>query len=119
MKKYKLPWPPSANHYWFLVACKGGGRKVIGKKGKQYRQDVKDILGDVTPLKTRLKVSIYAYPPDRRKRDLDNMLKASLDALEEANAFEDDNQIDELHVYRREVIKGGSMTISIEEIKNG
>ena len=114
---YELPWPPSANHYWFLVACKGGGRKVIGKKGKLYREAVKAVVGPVIASEERLIVSIDAYPPDRRKRDLDNILKASLDALEEAGVYTDDNLIDELHVYRKEVVKEGKIIVTLEECK--
>ena len=36
--KINLPWPPSVNHYWFIVATKGRARKVIGKKGKTVQR---------------------------------------------------------------------------------
>jgi len=117
LETFELPWPPSANHYWFIVACKGGGRKVIGKKGKDFRKGVQELIGDRIPLEGRLKVEIEVYPPDRRKRDLDNVLKATLDALEDAKVYLDDNQIDCLIVNRREVVKGGKMEVKIYEIK--
>lgn len=56
----------------------------------------------------RLTVALVAYPPDRRARDLDNILKAALDALQHAQAFDDDSQIDRLIVDRGEVRKGES-----------
>lgn len=40
-------------------------------------------------------------PPDRRKRDLDNLLKSLLDGLEGAGVFKDDAQIDDLQIVRR------------------
>lgn len=116
--KINLPWPPSVNHYWFIVACKGGGRKVIGKKGKVFREEVREIFGAHNEKQQvgRLSVRIEAYPPDRRKRDLDNLLKATLDALEQAGAYEDDSQIDDLRIIRKDVCKPGKLEITVEEI---
>jgi crossover junction endodeoxyribonuclease RusA len=118
--KYKeeleIPWPPSVNHYWFIVSCKGGGRKVLGKRGKDFRQEVQSILGNRVPRKERFKLSIEAYPPDRRKRDLDNVFKATLDSLEHGGLYEDDNQIDEIHIYRKDIVKEGKLKILIEEL---
>lgn len=118
MKKvsFSLPYPPSANHYWFIVACKGGGRKVLGKKGKEYRESVKTALRGSQELSGRLKLTVSAHAPDRRKRDLDNILKALLDSMEDAGIYKDDNQIDEIHVFRSEPIKGGQVDIELEEI---
>ena len=64
----------------------------------------------------RIKVTIEAFPPDRRTRDLDNILKALFDALCHAGAYEDDSQIDEIHILRRDVLKGGKVMVSLEEI---
>jgi crossover junction endodeoxyribonuclease RusA len=48
----------------------------------------------------RLRVEIIAFQPDQRRRDLDNMLKAPLDALQACGAYHDDSQIDELIICR-------------------
>ena len=65
----------------------------------------------------RLAVSMVACPPDRRARDLDNVLKATLDALTHAGVWLDDSQIDLLSVERAQVVKGGELrvTISVKE----
>lgn len=92
----KLPWPPSVNHYWFQK----GNRRFIGKKGKQFREDVKNIFEDllISGFKDtdRLQLIMVVVPPDKRKRDLDNLLKAPLDALQHAGVYKDDSQIDVL-----------------------
>ena len=68
---------------------------------------------DYATLKDRLSVEITLYPPDRRKRDLDNYLKGTLDALTHAGLWEDDSQIDTLSIQRGLVVKNGYVDVSI------
>ena len=107
-----LPYPPTVNTYW----RKFNNRMVISPKGRQYRKDVMQILEGCETLHGRLKVTIIATMPDRRKRDLDNILKSLLDAMDHAGVFDDDEQIDQLHVFRNGVEKPGYVAISIEEL---
>lgn len=67
------------------------------------------------PLEGRLTVCLNAYPPDQRKRDLDNLLKQTLDALQHAGIFKDDAQIDEILIRRGLSCKGGRMLVQITE----
>jgi len=95
----ELPWPPSANTYW----RRNGSRYFISKKGQDYRDYViKEcyIYAGLFHEDSRLSVSIDAFPPDKRKRDLDNLFKSVLDSLQAAALFPDDNQIDELSIRR-------------------
>lgn len=95
-----LPWPPSVNTYWRSVP--GQGVK-ISAAGRAYRKTVKGLVleqGNRRMRPGRLGMRITAYMPDRRRRDLDNILKAPLDALEHAGVYEDDGLIDTLHVHR-------------------
>lgn len=64
-------------------------------------------------LTERLSVSIQLWPPDKRRRDIDNVLKALLDALEAANVFADDGQIDNLSISRKGTRKGGGCVVSV------
>lgn len=118
-----LPWPPSVNHYW--APAKQGGMR-IGPRGKAYRAAVVAALADQGhwlivfagqrgPLyAARLRVLVLAYPPDRIRRDIDNLGKAALDALESAGIYQDDSQIDDLHIIRRQVDPPGRLEITIE-----
>ncbi len=108
----ELPYPPSVNHYWY----RNGNRSFLGKKGKQFREDVQTLYGGCTPHEGRLQVEVMMYPPDRRKRDVDNVLKPLLDALEHADIFLDDAQIDALSISRGDIEKGGRITVAITEI---
>lgn len=107
----ELPYPPSVNHYW----GQAGNHRFIGKKGKEFRERVMDAVNEagIQALEGRLTVHVALYPPDRRKRDIDNVLKSLLDACEHAGCYENDSQIDELHIIRRDVIKDGACTIVI------
>ena len=68
------------------------------------------------PLTGRVAVRIEAQPPDRRVRDLDNLLKAPLDALTHAGLWVDDSQIDELTIMRLPPLSGGSLRVVVVEI---
>jgi crossover junction endodeoxyribonuclease RusA len=57
-----------------------------------------------------------AFPPDRRRRDLDNIQKPVLDALEHAAVYEDDSQIDLLITRRREVTSPGRIEVRLSEM---
>lgn len=61
----------------------------------------------------RLSVEIDAHPPDRRRRDLDNLQKPLLDALEYAGVYEDDSQIDRLVSRRCAVASPGYVFVRI------
>ena len=64
----------------------------------------------------RLEVDIEAHPPDRRKRDLDNLLKPVLDVLQDYGMFADDEQIDVLRIRRREIAQPGHVRVHISEL---
>ena len=94
-----LPWPPTANTYW----RRRGNTYFISPKGIEFRNLTAVTcfhLQEFFTEKERLKVEIEAYPPDKRKRDIDNLNKCILDSLQKANVFPDDNQIDYLLIKR-------------------
>jgi len=63
----------------------------------------------------RLRVEIEVYPPDRRRRDIDNVQKALLDALEHGGAYRDDSQLVKLEIEKGEPIPGGRTLVRIEK----
>jgi crossover junction endodeoxyribonuclease RusA len=111
---FELPWPPTANTYW----RRNGSRYFISTRGKDYRDYVSKVCYPYAGLFVsgeRIKLSIDAFPPDRRIRDLDNLFKSVLDSIQAAKIFENDNQIDELSI-RRMPWMDGKIIVSISSI---
>ena len=107
----ELPFPPSVNHLWRRV----GHRTIVSREGRSYRTAVRRALlaRGVRPLEGRLAVEIDVHPPDRRRRDLDNIQKALLDSMAHGGAYADDAQIDRLTVIRRGVVAGGKVRVRL------
>ena len=59
--------------------------------------------------------------PDKRKRDLDNMLKVVNDLLEWLQIFRDDSLVHEIHARKCGPEKPGSVIVNIEKltVRNG
>jgi crossover junction endodeoxyribonuclease RusA len=108
-----LPYPPSVNHYWRRV----GPRTLISREGRTFRKNVCALLGGGGPRKPpsggRIALAMDAFPPDRRRRDLDNIQKPVLDALEHAGIYADDSQIDLLLTRRRDVVRNGRLRVDV------
>jgi len=67
-------------------------------------------------LGVKLKVKIWVYPPDKRRRDLDNICKCVLDSVQKAGIIDDDYNIDCLILERREVVSKGRIILEIREL---
>jgi crossover junction endodeoxyribonuclease RusA len=117
MINVRLSWPPSVNNYYAVVR----GRKILSKRGRDYKKQCKFELMVQRPLRglrTRLEVAIDAYPPDNRKRDIDNLCKPVLDALQDYGMF-NDAQIDDLRIRRLETQKGaGFVRVRVSQIES-
>ncbi len=87
---FDLPWPPSANHYW---GRRKGGGTYVASAGIAYREDVAMLLEGKRKIEGEVTVAFIAYPPDKRKRDIDNIEKAMYDALTLAGIYDDDCKI--------------------------
>jgi crossover junction endodeoxyribonuclease RusA len=112
--RVRLPWPPSINHYY--RRCRG--MIFISEEGMQFRADVLDAwqrqTGDVTFGHWRLlALRLTAVFPDDIERDLDNLLKATLDALQHAGAYRNDAKIKLLIVEQGRVEKPGWLDLTI------
>ena len=92
-----LPWPPTVNTYYRMV----NNRMIISSAGRLYRSVV---AAEVMTHRNRetylceLAMTVSLYPPDKRKRDADNVIKALWDAMTKAGVYLDDSQIKDYRV---------------------
>jgi len=115
-----LPFPPTGNH----SVKHGGGRHYSTQEVKTYRSKVAALvqateaeLMSCSEYMAPLAVTCEVFPPDNRRRDLDNTWKTLADALTHANVWQDDSQIIDLHLVRGEVRQGGQVVVSISEVE--
>jgi Holliday junction resolvase RusA-like endonuclease len=110
----ELPYPPSVNHYWRRV----GPRTLISREGRRFRERVLDILAarPVETLAGPLAVEMEVFPPDRRRRDLDNLQKAVLDALQHGGFYGDDSQGVRLLAEKGPPVAGGKTLVRIRNL---
>lgn len=111
--KLTVPFPPSVNTYWGFK----GSRRFLTSRAKVFKDAVAAEFvryGHEGFGTARLAVTIKLYPPDRRVRDIDNVVKSTLDALCQSGVFVDDGQIDVLTVTREQVVKWGAAEIILE-----
>lgn len=108
-----LPFPPTVNSYWRRV----GNRTVLSRRAREYRAAAVAACAEQSAPRlgtARVRVTVVAYPPDRRRRDLDNLHKGVLDALAFARVIDDDSQIDELIITRAYPEPKGRVIVTIE-----
>jgi crossover junction endodeoxyribonuclease RusA len=102
------------------VIVRGHTRVLLSKQARDYHAMVRRrAMLDGWPTFTdmdRLEVIIHARPPDRRARDLDNLLKATLDAVVKAGLIPNDSQIDKLAILRGTPIPKGSLTVGVARL---
>ena len=105
-----LPYPPSVNHLWLRTR-----RGVhLSKEGRLYKQQVAELVrtvGKPRLYERMVRVELVLYPPDARRRDLDNVLKILLDSLTYARVWHDDEQVDQISIRRGEPAKSSGQCL--------
>ena len=114
----KLAFPPSVNHYWLHVPKRG---VVLSREARAYRLSVQnDVfmqLGfNVQPIVLPVSVALLLYPPDKKRRDIDNYTKGLFDSLTSAGVWLDDSQVKDLRISWKKPEKGGYAFVTIKTI---
>lgn len=113
----RMPFPPSVNSYWRNV----GGRMVLSAGARKFHDRAlcameKQIGGRHELFCGPVRVEAVLHPPDRRTRDLDNYLKAMLDACTRAGIWTDDSLVREIRIAFGEVRRPGLARLRIWDI---
>lgn len=118
MYQVLLPLPPTANQRLMPVYQKGHLRLIKSTAYRKWQEacvyKVKSDLGQFTQLTEDVHLTVIAHFPDRRTRDLDNLLKGTCDVLTMAGVYDDDSHITDIHIQRGEIFKNnGTLELQI------
>ena len=121
--RFRLPWPPSVNHYWQPSQRRSrDGRPAfslkLGDAAKRFRLEAFLALIDQRVQRKNLagwiEVELIAHPPEgENETDLDNLNKATLDALTHAHVIADDRHIGRLVIERSNDAVPGRLDVSL------
>ena len=117
--KLTLPFPPSVNAYW--RSPNSGplkGRILVSARGRAFQSEacaaiIEQLRRLPKPSSVPAAVEIVLFPPDARRRDIDNYNKALFDALTHAGIWEDDSQMKRMLVEWGPVTPKGKVEITI------
>lgn len=116
--KINLTFPTvTGNHYKSLNFARK--RVFVTKSGQRYRLAIKADLMKADAIKrydVPLSVKMKIVPPDRRRRDIDNICKTLFDALTLAGLWTDDKLIKKLTVEVVEPTKPGYIEMEIDDV---
>lgn len=111
-----LPYPPSLNSLYVPYR----GRMIISKKAREYHAEFQRLLeeqGHPGTCLGFLEADVWVCPPDRRGRDVDNVLKCLFDAMQRAGVYQNDYQIKLAHVVMDYwPYPGGAVIVKLREI---
>ena len=117
MIELELPVPISENQYRRTI--KGMKFPIISDAGRKYKENLKMIAAqrNLSTIPGNVSVTVEFYPPDRRRRDIDNIFKCLFDAITEAGLIEDDSYIKRLSAEKMEPAEPGFIYLKIEPFK--
>ena len=109
-----LCWPPTLNTLYTVAH----GRKILSKRGRLYHDEIAgecqvQLVGKEKPLKGMLEAWVYLAPPTLRHYDIDNYSKALMDGLKYAGVYQDDYQIEVLHLRRVAPVPQGRVELML------
>lgn len=108
----RLPLPPTANHIW--TRTRKGMRKAGGYVA--WLRESGWMVKEQRPgrIAGKYALTITAVRPDRRRRDLDNLIKPTSDLLVEAGVITDDCLCESITV--RWSTEGEGLAVTVEAV---
>tara|TARA_R110000737_G_C14303450_1_gene436457 strand:- start:89 stop:460 length:372 start_codon:yes stop_codon:yes gene_type:complete len=105
-----LPYPPSVNALWRHA----GNRTYRTKRYTDWAADAArhiKLQHKILKITTPVKVELAVGRPDRRRRDIDNVVKAVFDLLQHQEILEDDSLIHDFRAYWSDEVVGVQVII--------
>jgi crossover junction endodeoxyribonuclease RusA len=111
----RLPYPPSANKLWRAVQ----GRNIKSADYRAWLAECAMLLMVARAPKTTgpYHLRLYATRPDRRRRDIDNLLKPCSDALKASGLVADDSDAESVYAAWRPLGGVPGVIAEIEAVK--
>lgn len=117
----EFDWPvselsPNSRNRWGKIAAAKAARAMGRYAVMQWRENYH---GPVIPLTGELEVQYHFYPPDKRRRDLDNchaMMKAYQDGVFETLGL-DDSKIEMVEIRRCAVTPPGKVVMFLTQFE--
>lgn len=109
-----LPWPPALSHYYRRVR----GRTFLSPAAREYLEGTTALIRAAGKrLRPPYRVQVAAFPPDRRRRDLDNLLKPVLDCLRRGGLIQDDHLVHELEARFGSPVEDGALWVRVTSLE--
>jgi crossover junction endodeoxyribonuclease RusA len=98
---FMLPWPPTTNNLYRTT----GGKRFKTREARAYLDRCAEAFYEQPGIAgarilTPLALDLVLHAPDKRAYDIDNRLKALLDALQHHEVYKNDSQVQALRVHR-------------------
>lgn len=113
MSTFSIPYPPTTNNLFLNV----GKRRVRTKGYDNWTAAGAALIALQKPERVSgpFRLTLVANRPDRRRRDLDNIIKPTADLLTKAGVIADDSNAVEITArWADEIIAGGALTVTVE-----
>lgn len=117
-----LPYPISVNRYWTIDAR--SRRIVPTREGREWKANARSVMVMARPALSEgpVAVNVVLHPRQRKdgganeaRMDLDNALKAALDAMQGV-FFANDRQVHAIYASIGDPRPDGGMTVAVEAI---
>lgn len=112
MPTLTLPYPPSMNRLW-RHAHGRTYKNPDAQKFQMVAQTQARTLGLTEPLTGPIRLWVSLHPPGKKSIDLDNSMKAAIDALN-GIAWLDDSQLVEILARKAEPVEAGALIVEWE-----
>lgn len=114
----QLPYPPSINSYWRSVARRAILSRRVGNYWEAVVAAVVDQLGfsDAVLLDGPVAVALSIVPSDRKRRDLDNLLKAVINPVVHSHLIRATRTSATSIMSWTEPVAGGSVRLTVTPI---
>jgi len=113
--KFDLPYPPSINNYYNRTL----NGVFLKKKVKNYIDSTVLLLKNKIAGSfgnKRVRVELHVRQPDNRRRDIDNILKCTLDIIQKLKVYEDDSQIVALLVMKKKMRDDSKIEVIVGDL---